>query len=228
MLVYPAYIWQNTKGKICVAILLSIILLNAYDGFFVITGLPRPRTTNFDNTIEKERFELGKTIKNAYDIPTYVVSWESDGRERFLYSNPADTVASLKYNDTEKYFTELKEDLDSLKAISGRCRFKTNKRFFNQMYSLKKTILYVYETKAYKDSPVFEQKVVMVDSMVIDRIFYREFNKEVKEMNDKLLVQEIREAEQFSKVTSVNNLGALWHPVLFICSFYTNKEIGSL
>lgn len=223
LLIYPAYIWQKTKNRIVWAILLSVVFLNVYDGIFIVTGMPRPKTTNFDNAIHKERFELGKSIKNAYDIPTYVFSWESDKQERFLYSNPADSVATLKYDDTEKFFAVLVEDMDSLKAISGRCRFKTNKTFFNQMYALKKTALYVYETKAYRDSPIFKQTDVMVDSVVLDRILYREYSKDVKEMNDKLFVQEAQEAEQFSKVTSVNYLGALWHPVMFISSLYSNQ-----
>lgn len=224
LLVYPAFIWQKTKGKIIRAILLSIVFLNVYDGLFVVTEIPRSKTAIFDNAIHKERFELGKSIKNAYDVPTYVITWEGDKRERFLYSNPVDTVASLKYDDTERFFAVLVEDIDSLRAISNRCRFKTNKSFFNQMYTIKKTILYVYETKAYKSSPIFKQTDVMVDSLIIDRIFYREFNKEVNEMNVRLLGQEVKEVELFSKVSSVNYLISLWHPVMFISSLYSREK----
>ena len=224
LLFYPALVWQNSRGKTVVAILLSIFFLNVYDSVFVFTDLPRPKTANFDNAILKERFDLGKSIKNAYDIPTYVLSWESSKKEWFLYSNPADTIASKKYEDTERFFAVLEEDIDSLKAISGRCRFNTNKSFFNQMYSLKKNVLYVYKTKAYRDSPVFDQVEVKVDSIVVDRIIYREFSRELKEINDKLAIQELREAEQFSKVTSVNYIGALWHPVWFISSLTSKKR----
>lgn len=84
------------------------------------------------------------------------------------------------------------------------------------MYSLKKGIKYVHDTKSYKYSPILKQKDVMLDSIVVDRLYYREFNKELKEINDKLLIQEVKEAEQFAMAYSINNFGALWHPVLFI------------
>lgn len=224
MLIYPAFVWQNTSRKVVEAILLSILFLNVYDAFFVITELPHPHTSNYDNAIIKERFDLGKSIKNAYDIPTYVVSWEQYDNEWFLYSNPADTLASKKYEDTEKFFAVLEEDIDSLRVISGRCRFNSNKAFFDQMYSLKRAILYVYRTKAYRDSPIFKQTDVMVDSVIVNRIYYREFSKELKRRNDELAVQDIRDSEQFSKVTSISLLGALWHPVWFISSLYPSKN----
>ena len=223
ILVYPAYIRQNTKGKMALAILLSVVFLNIYDGIFIITGFPRAANSNFENKIAKERFELGKSIKNAYDIPTYVVTKDNSANEWYLYSNPTDTVASLKFEDKEKYFADLAEDLDSLKIISGRSRFKTNKAFFDEMFILKKQVQYVHETKMYEHSPIIDHKDIILDSIIRYRIYYREFSKELAEKNVELLTQEIEESEQFNKAFSANALGALWHPVLFIWRFYDKK-----
>lgn len=216
ILIYSSYVCQKTKRKVFGAILLSVFILNIYDSVFIITDLPRPISTNYENSIIKERFELGKSIKNAYEIPTYVLSWEKSGDICYLYSNPTDTIASRKFDDTERFFEDLAEDIDSLKVITKRCKFNTNKKFFDEMYSLKKGIKYVHDTKSYKYSPILKQKDVMLDSIVVDRLYYREFNKELKEINDKLLIQEVKEAEQFAMAYSINNFGALWHPVLFI------------
>ena len=215
IVIYPAYIWQNTKRKILYAIFLSVLFLNLYDGFFIISGLPRSKSSNYDNIIMKERFELGKSIRNAYDIPSYVVSSDHSKDEWYLYSNPVDTVASLKFADTEQFIAVLSQDIDSLKAISSRCRFKTNREFFNEMYMLKRGILYIHETKQYKNSPIYKETDVMMDSIIIDRIYYRLFDKDVTDLNAKLLKQELKEDEQFSMAFYVRYLGALWHPFLF-------------
>lgn len=223
VMVYPAYIWQTTKSKVLWAIVLTVLLLNVYDSFFIFSGMPRPSNSNYENKIVKERFELGQSIKNAYDIPSFVVTSEKSKEVRYLYSNPTDSIASFKFNDTDRFFVDLAQDIDTLKAICGRTHFRTNKSFFTQMYQLKQGIQYVHETKKYEESPIVKQRAVMLDSVIVDRIYYREYNKELEEMNIKLFSQEIKEAEQYSMAFSTNYLGALWHPVLFINRYYANK-----
>jgi hypothetical protein len=221
VLFYPAYIWQKTKRNILFAFFLSVLFLNIYDGFYIITGLPRSKSSNYDNIILKERFELGKAIKNAYDIPYFVVSSDHSKDVWYLYSSPTDTVASLKYTDTDKFISVLSQDIDSLKAVSNKCRFKTNKEFFNEMYLLKRRILYSHETKQYMNSPIYKETDVMKDSIIVDRIYYRLFDKDATELNTKLLKQELKEEEQYSMAFYVRYLGALWHPFLF------GYELGS-
>ncbi len=223
ILIYPAYICQNTRKNILLAILMSVLLLNVYDSFYIITGFSRSSNPNFENVIARERYELGKSIKNAYDIPSFVVNSERNNDVWYLYSNPTDSVASLKFNDKARFFKDLTEDIDSLKSLSGRCRFKTNRIFFNEMYQLKKGILYVHETRLYENSPVCKQTDVMMDSIIVDRIYYREFNREIGEENARLLRQEIKETKQYERAFSTFYIGALWHPVLFIKQLYDNK-----
>lgn len=224
ILIYPAYICQNSKKNIFLAILISVLFLNIYDSFYIITGFSRSTNSNFENVIAMERYELGKSIKNAYDIPSFAVCSERNKDVWYLYSNPTDSVASLKFNDKARFFKDLTEDIDSLKSLSGRCRFKTNRNFFNEMYQLKKGILYVHETRLYENSPVCKQTDVMMDSVIVDRIYYRVFNREIEEENARLMKQEIKEVEQFEMAFSTFYIGALWHPVLFVKQLYDNKS----
>ena len=224
ILIYPAYICQNSKKNIFLAILISVLFLNIYDSFYIITGFSRSTNSNFENVIARERYELGKSIKNAYDIPSFAVCSERNKDVWYLYSNPTDSVASLKFNDKARFFKDLTEDIDSLKSLSGRCRFKTNRNFFNEMYQLKKGILYVHETRLYENAPVCKQTDVMMDSVIVDRIYYREFNREIEEENARLMKQEIKEVEQFEMAFSTFYIGALWHPVLFVKQLYDNKS----
>ena len=220
ILIYPAYICQNSKKNIFLAILISVLFLNIYDSFYIVTGFSRSTNSNFENVIARERYELGKSIKNAYDIPSFAVCSERNKDVWYLYSNPTDSVASLKFNDKARFFKDLTEDIDSLKSLSGRCRFKTNRNFFNEMYQLKKGILYVHETRLYENSPVCKQTDVMMDSVIVDRIYYREFNRVIEEENARLMKQEIKEVEQFEMAFSTYYIGALWHPVLFVKQLY--------
>ena len=222
VLLYPVYVRQSTRKNMVLAVLLTIVLLNAYDSFYIITDIPRASNDNYINVIARERYELGKSIKNAYEIPTYVVSRDYISDE-FLYSNPTDSVASLKYDDREIYFAELSEDMDSLKAVSARSQFRTNKSFFDDMYELKRNIKYVYDTKMYEKNPVIDQKDISLDSINSYRIYYREYNKDVEEANNKLLERDIKEAEQFNKIISIYYIGALWHPVSFIWNAKNNN-----
>lgn len=223
IIIYPAYICQNSKKNIFLAILISVLLLNLYDSFYIITGFSRPSNPNYENVIARERYELGKSIKNAYDIPSFAVSSERNKDVWYLYSNPTDSVASLKFNDKGHFFEDLTEDIDSLKFLSGRCRFKTNRIFFDEMYQLKKGILYVHETKSYENAPVCKQTDIMIDSVIVDRIYYRKFNREIEEENASLMKQEIKEAEQYEMAISTFYIGALWHPVLFVKQLYDNN-----
>ena len=167
-----------------------------------------------------ERYKLGQSVKNAYDIPTHVCSHNNGKDVFYLYSSPIDSVSSVKYEKPEEYIKILKEDMDSLKAIESRCLFKTNKEFFSKMYDLKKDVLYVHETKLYKRSPVIKESVIRYDSIVVDIITYQEFNRDISNENDRLLEQEIIWTKQYREAFSTNYIGYLWHPILFLTSVY--------
>lgn len=222
--VLPAIVYQTSKRKIIIAVLLSIAFLNIYDGVFVFTGWPRPRVGSSENLITKERYKLGQSVKNAYDIPTHVCSHNNGKDVFYLYSSPIDSVSSVKYENPDEYIKILKEDIDSLKAIEGRCLFKTNKEFFSKMYDLKKDVLYVHETKSYKRYPVIKESVIKYDSIVVDIITYQEFNRVISNENDRLLEQEIIWTEQYREAFSTNYIGYLWHPILFFTSVYKKDD----
>ncbi len=224
LLFYSAYVVQSGKHNVILAIVVSVLFLNVYDCVFIATGWPMSNNTNFENKIAKERFVLGKAIKNAYDIP-YCVASRNNGEDYwYFFSDPIDSVASIKFEDSNQYIEVVKEDMDSLRAITGRCLFSSNRDFFHEMYVLKNDVVYVHETKMYRHSPIIKQTDIMIDSTIVDRILYQEFNRDLQERNNQLFESEIKQAEQFEKARSVQNLGALWHPCLFIYSFCLLNE----
>lgn len=222
--ILPALVYQISRKNIFIVVFLSIVFLNIYDSIFIFTGWSMPWNSNYENKIAKERHELGKSVKNAYDIPTYVCSHNSGKNVFYLYSNPVDSVSSVKFESPYEYIKMIKEDMDSLKAIEGRCLFETNKEFFNKLYDIKSEVLYVHETKSYMRSPIIKESVVKYDSVVVDIITYQEFSSNILYENNKLLEQEIKWAEQYSEAFFANYLGYLWHPCLFLNNLYKKED----
>lgn len=224
IIIYPAYIWQIGSRDPIKAVLLTILFLNIYDCLFIFTGWPRPYNPNYEDKITQERFELGKSIKNAYDIPMYVLTYERSKDFYYLYSSPLDTVASRKFLNVDQFIGNIKEDMDSLKEIVKRCHFQTNKIFFNKVYMLKKDILYVHETKMYNSSPVVKQTSFMRDSVVFERVYVREFNEEISMRNESLMEYEYKARKQYETAFSYSYIAALWHPCLFLSTAYHKEK----
>ena len=65
---------------------------------------------------------------------------------------------------------------------------------------------------------------IMFDSIIVDKLIYREFNRDLQERNTRLLEEDIKQSEQFINARSVNYVGALWHPCLYIYSLYSNNK----
>lgn len=224
ILIYSVYVWQIGKKKIISAILTCILLLNLYDCVFIFTGWSKPFIPNYGNKIAKERFELGKSLKNAYEIPTYVCSHSKGKDIWYLYTNPFDSIASNKFGNVNGYIDNVKQDIDSLKSIVNRARFRTNKDFFNQLYILKKEIVYVHETQSFKSSPIIGEKQIYEDSILRDIVTYQEFDRELFEMNSELIENETEIVEQYEMARYPNYFGCLWHPCLFIHMLYNKQE----
>ena len=200
--------------------MLTLLFLNIFDGIFAFSGFRAPHNENYDDILIEERFDLGQSLKSGYDIPSHVCTWESSGKTWYLYSNPLDSIASKKNQDDNKYFKDLKEDIDSLNGIINRCRYNSNKDFFRSLILLKKEILYVHEKQTYKTNPIIKVEEIYSDSILIDRILFRDYSNTIVLKNYELLEFEIDSKKQYEKATKTLNLFYILHPVLIIYESY--------
>lgn len=170
------------------------------------------RSTNNTDIIAQERFELGKSIKNPYMIPTHVVS--NNGEVIFyLYSSPIDSVAEHKYSE-KIYFEELKSDIDSIIQIIPKTKYKTNHDFFNSLYILKKSINNVHTNKLYKNNPIIKNDTIWHDKYTYTSIDIREFSTECSQLNTDILRKEIQYQTTFENAQKVWYLRCLYHPYI--------------
>lgn len=212
----PAYVFQRGWKKITLAFVVTLICVNVYDGFFILSGFQRTHNGNFDDILTEERFDLGKNLKGGYDIPTHVCSWEGIDKNWYLYGSPFDSIATSRETDDAAYMKEIKEDADSLAIITERCRFEKNRDFFKMLLVQRRLIQIVHDNKTYKSNPIEKVEVVYKDSMLIDRIIFRRFSQEVDSLNTELVKFEIDQRSQYEAAMSVSNILVVFHPVHII------------
>ncbi len=218
-----AYVFQKGWKRTILAFLVMLICLNAYDGFFILTGFQRTHNNNFDDIILEERFYQGKNLKGGYDVPTHVCSWELIDKNWYLYSSPFDSIATNRETDDVAYMNEIKEDADSLTLITERCKFMKNRDFFKMMLVQRRLIQFVHDNKTYKSNPIEKVEEVYKDSMLIDRIIFRRFSQEVDSLNTELVKFEIDQHSQYESAMSVFNILVVFHPVYFIYNWFKDR-----
>ena len=222
MFFVSAYVFQKGWRKILLAFLATLICLNVYDGFFILTGFQRYHDSNFDDILEEERFNLGKNLRGGYDIPTHVCSWESSDKTWYLYSSPFDSVATRRDLDDVAYMNEIITDADTLADIIGRCRYEKNRYFFKMMLVQRRLIHSVHVNKTYKSNPIVKVSDVFKDSILVDRIICRQFCQEADSLNVELLKYEIDQDSQYEKAMKFSNILVVFHPVHII--YYWHKD----
>lgn len=218
-----AYVFQNGWKRTVLAFLVTLICLNAYDGFFILMGFQRTHNSNFDDVILEERFYQGKNLKGGYDIPTHVCSWESIDKNWYLYGSPFDSIATSREIEDVAYMNEIKEDADSLTLIIERCKYMKNREFFKMMLVQRKLIQYVHDNKTYKSNPIEKVEEIYKDTMLIDRIIFRRFSQEVDSLNTELVKFEIDQQSQYEAAMSVSNILVVFHPVYVIHNWHKNS-----
>lgn len=218
-----AYVFQKGWKRTILAFFVTLICLNVYDGFFILTGFQRTHNSNFDDIILEERFYQGKNLKGGYDIPTHVCSWESIDKNWYLYGSPFDSIATSREIEDVAYINEINEDADSLALITDRCKFTKNKNYFKMMLVQRKLIQFVHDNKTYRSNPIEKVEEVYKDSMLIDRIIFRRFSKEVDSLNTELVKFEINQHSQYESAMSVSNILVVFHPVYIIHNWYKDS-----
>jgi len=228
LLIVSCYAFQKSAKRFILACLLTILLINIYDSVCLITGLSAPHNPNFEDILSKERLDLSKSLKGGYDVPTYAVTQESNNKTWYLYSNPYDTIATRKVHDDNKYMSDLSEDIDSLNSIINRCKYDYNKKFFISLQLLDKNILHIHENQSFKNNPVIKiTDLISNDTILIDRLFYRNYSDEVNSSNADLLEYVFYLHKQYETSMKPDNLLIVFHPVVLIYNRYCGGRIKS-
>ena len=215
----PAFIFITNWGKRIITTITIFIALNIAE---VVIYPMRSNDNSFThNYIGEERYELGKTIKNAYIIPYYIVSNRNNTDSFYLYSEPTDSIAWSA--DTKQYFEDLEKDMDVLKTISEQCEYDENKIFFSRLFEIRRGIVYCHKSHHYSNIITKEDIVTDTTGVELDRYTYRLFNEDIIELNNELLEIDNRDAEAYELSLSPLKLTMWIRPALMLAIKYNNK-----
>lgn len=216
----PVFIFiTNWKRRIFSIITILIALNIAEFAIYPMRSNDKPFTNNY---IGEERYELGKNIKNAYIIPYCVVTNKNNTNCFYLYSVPTDSTAWKV--DSEKYFEDLKKDMDLLATISEKCEYEENKIFFSRLFDIQRGIAYCHQNQKYSNIITKETVVADQNGIELDKYTYRLFNKEITELNNKLLETDLRDAEAYELALSPLKVSMWIRPALMFAIKYDNNN----
>lgn len=216
----PVFIFiTNWKRRIFSIITILIALNIAEFAIYPMRSNDKPFTNNY---IGEERYELGKSIKNAYIIPYCVVTNRNNTDSFYLYSAPTDSIAWKV--DTETYFEDLKKDMDLLTTISEKCEYDENKIFFSRLFDIHKSIAYCHQNRKYSNIIIKETIVADNNGLELDKYTYKLFNEDITELNNKLLETDIRDAEAYELALSPLQVSMWIRPALMFAIKYDNNN----
>lgn len=216
----PVFIFiTNWKRRIFTIITILVALNIAEFAIYPMRSNDKSFTNNY---IVEERYELGKNIKNAYIIPYCVVTNKNNTNCFYLYSVPTDSTAWKV--DSEKYFEDLKKDMDLLATISEKCEYEENKLFFSRLFDIQRGIAYCHQNQKYSNIITKETVVADQNGIELDKYTYRLFNKEIIELNNKLLETDLRDAEAYELALSPLKVSMWIRPALMFAIKYDNNN----
>ena len=216
----PVFIFITDWKKRIITILTIFITLNTAE---VVIYPMRSNDSSFThNYIGEERYELGKTIKNAYIIPYCVVTNKNNTDLFYLYSGPTDSIAWKV--DTKQYFEDLEKDMDLLKTISKQCEYDENKIFFSRLFEIRRGIAYCHQNQQYSNKITKETIVADSEGRELDRYIYRLFNEDIMALNNELLETDIRDAEAYELSLYPLNVSMWIRPALILAIKYGNHN----
>ena len=216
----PVFIFITDWKKRIITILTIFITLNTAEVvIYPMRSNDSPFTHNY---IGEERYELGKTIKNAYVIPYCVVTNKNNTDLFYLYSGPTDSIAWKV--DTKQYFEDLEKDMDLLKIISKQCEYDENKIFFSRLFEIRRGIAYCHQNQQYSNKIAKETIVADSEGRELDRYIYRLFNEDIMVLNNELLETDVRDAEAYKLSLYPLNVSMWIRPALILAIKYGNHN----
>lgn len=216
----PAFVFITDWKKRIITIITIFIALNIAE--VVIYPMRRNDKPFTHNHIGEERYELGKTIKNAYIIPYYIVTNKNNTDSFYLYSGPTDSIAWSV--DTKQYFEDIEKDMDWLKTISEQCEYDENKIFFSRLFEIRRGIAYCHQNHQYSNKIIKETVVADTAGVELDKYTYRLFNEDIRELNNELLEIDIRDAEAYELSLYPLNVSMWIRPALMLAIKYDNQN----
>ena len=219
--IMPSIIFLSTKKERIIAIISIFIVLNVAE----VVMYPfhnHISASNYPNYINNERYELGKSIRNAYTVPHYVVTNKRNTERFYLFAGPTDSLTHS--TDTTQYFEQLAADMDYLRTVSDKCRYEENKIFFSQLFDIRRCILHCHQHHQYSNEIAKETVVVNADKQEIDRYFYQLFNADVLNLNNKLYEIEIKDAQAYELATLPLTVNMWMRPALMLVIKYDNQN----
>lgn len=219
--VMPSIVFISTKKTRIFAIISIFVALNIAE-VLVYPIRNNIDHTNYPNYIGDERHELGKSIKNAYTVPHYVVTNKRNTEHFYLFAGPADSLAHS--TDVSQYFEQLEAEMNYLRTISDKCKYEANRIFFSQLFDSRRYILYCHQHCQYSNKIAKETVVVNTNKQEVDRYFYRIFNEEILDLNSKLYTIDIKDAQAYELATLPLNILMWIRPALMLAIKYDNQN----
>ena len=216
----PIFVIENRILRRIGYVLLMMILLTISD-ICADKYIPVPNSTMplvATDVITNERFELGKSIHNAYIMPKYTITTGSTRKTDFLFASPIDTTYIVE-DEPSDYFDILQQDIDTISALSERAHFRTNKEFLKSMYLLKKECLRVYVTQSYASEPLLKKTIICYEGQPVDSIEYRYYSEKCTDWNNELYKQDNKGSQTYWNVMGVLNLRCLYRPYVLYKRF---------
>lgn len=207
-----AFVFQKGRKKVILAFLLTLVMVNIFDGLYIASGFRGSNHGDYDDFLFLERKEYKRSLKiDVYSIPFYVCNYESKDSVWYLYTSPFDSIARRIYIDDNKYMNDLQADKDSIDGIIKICKFDSNKDYFKTLSNLYKVILHTHEQKTYEYNPIVNSRYINNDTII-----YRLFNTEANTLFRELALYEIDLKKQYETAIKTGYLSYAFHPFLFI------------
>lgn len=227
LLVGPAILFAKKKKNSWYMFLSAIALISICDIVYPYMSIDNGQDKIIPDLVSKERHELGLSIKMPYTIPIAVVSYYN-GTRLYLYASPYDSIATIKNFTDDEYFNVLQQDIDSLRVISERTKYRFNSMFFSDLMSVKLAVQQISMQKEYMVNPV--EKVICCkseDGKTVTMGDIRFYNMEIYEELIRILNRDIEATSVYSKILNVYYVRYVYRPVFLYRTIleYLNNEV---
>ena len=116
----------------------------------------------------------------------------------------------------------IKEDLDSLREMISRCKFKTNKEFFDDLYKQKSYILNTNKASRMKNPTVMTGgRVWDSDTILVNGKSLRKYEKLMMEGNFSLMSLAADVMHKHQEAYAYSKIAYVWHWYMY---YYNNNK----
>ena len=170
----------------------------------------------------EERKDLLKLLNGVYDMPLFVCYGDSGVADGYVVRDYYEPMGEAVEVEADVYNARVKEDMDSLRVMARNCRFKTNREYFNKLYTQKKHILNTNEAAKKKDmSFMTGGRIWDFETMNLRGKAYRKYEELLKEGSFALIQYAAVIMQKHGEAYSFSNISYIWHPYLY---YYDNNK----